>query len=205
MWGLCWAILGNIGVVLGPRWAVSALSGRLLGLFFAISELSSILIGRSGRIWGHLGPLLGLLGPNLGLLMDLRACKNLSFCTVFEHSCFSTAYALSRPFCFHFRRLRTSLGPSWADFGAIWEGPFMALDALFLSTCISEVVPKLHLTNLEPHLRAHPPHLQLSSAHLCWSPPVLAIFTRSQAILGLSWAFWSLPMSLRPHKNCVFC
>ena len=112
LWGLCWAILGNLGAVLGPCWAISALSGMLLGLLFAISELSSILIGRSGRIWIHLGPLLGLLGPNVGLLMDLRACKSLGFCMVFEHLCFSTVCALSRPSCLHFRRLGTSLGPS---------------------------------------------------------------------------------------------
>ena len=37
-----------------------------------------------------------------------------------------------------------------------------------------------------------------------WSPTILAIFTRSRAILGLSWAFWSLPMSFRPHKNNGF-
>ena len=147
-WNQFGAILGHLGLILGPSWAILSPSwasvGPLLGhlgqswgrLGATLGRLRLIwkaswanfchlrahfsLIGRSGRIWGHLGPLLGLLGPNVGLPMDLRACKNLGFCMVFAHFCFSTVYSLSRPFCFHFRRLGTSLGPSWAILGPFW-------------------------------------------------------------------------------------
>ena len=171
--------MGQLGAILGPSWAFLGPPWSNLGPSW----------GHLGPSWGHLGPSWAFLGPSWSHLEAILGLPG---------AILGPSWAFLGPPGAILGHLGSILGPSWRDRSQPSMHFFFQLASReSFRNCLLTILSRIF--GLILRIFSYRP---LTSR---WSPPILAIFTRSRAILGLSWAFWSLPMSFRPHKNNVFC